>query len=155
MDVSWTDRDVAQTVALLGGEAAFDRRIGTVIDAHEVLEDGLSSDILKNLLARCSFLEQGDALQKAVGISLRTLQRHRAKSGPEVLSLDQSNRTWRFAELFAHAIAVMGSSEAAEAWMQRPAIGLDNRKPLDLLATSVGAEAVSDYLTRLEYGVYA
>lgn len=155
MDVSWTDRDVAQTVALLGGEAAFDRRIGTVIDAHEVLEDGLSSDILKNLLAHCSFLEQGDALQKAVGISLRTLQRYRARSGPEVLSLDQSNRTWRFAELFAHAIAVMGSSDAAEAWMQRPAIGLDNRKPLDLLATSVGAEAVSDYLTRLEYGVYA
>ena len=38
---------------------------------------------------------------------------------------------------------------------QRPAIGLANRKPLDLLATSVGAEAVSDYLTRLEYGVYA
>ena len=37
MDLAWTDRDVAQTVALLGGEAAFDRRIGTVIDAHEAL----------------------------------------------------------------------------------------------------------------------
>lgn len=155
MDLAWADRDVAQTVALLGGDAAFDRRIGSVIDAHEALADGFASDILQNLLAHCSFLEQGDALQKAVGISLRTLQRHRAKSGREVLSLEQSNRTWRFAELFAHAIAVMGSSDAAEAWMQRPAIGLDNRKPLDLLATSAGAEAVSQYLTRLEYGVYA
>ena len=56
---------------------------------------------------------------------------------------------------FAHAIAVMGSSEAAEDWMQRPAIGLGNRRPLDLLATAAGAEAVSEYLTRLEYGVYA
>lgn len=155
MDLAWTDRDVAQTVALLGGEAAFDRRIGTAIDAHEALADGFPSDILQNLLARCSFLERGDALQKAVGISLRTLQRHRAKDGREVLSLDQSNRTWRFAELFAHAIAVMGSSEAAEDWMQRPAIGLGNRRPLDLLATAAGAEAVSEYLTRLEYGVYA
>ena len=66
MDLAWTDRDVAQTVALLGGDAAFDRQIGTVIDAHEALADGFPSEILQNLLSHCSFLEQGDALQKAV-----------------------------------------------------------------------------------------
>ncbi|MDE4063639.1 antitoxin Xre/MbcA/ParS toxin-binding domain-containing protein [Phaeobacter gallaeciensis] len=33
-------------------------------------------------------------------------------------------------------------------------MGLDNRRPIDLLATAAGAEAVADYLTRMEYGVY-
>ena len=48
----------------------------------------------------------------------------------------------------------MGTQEAAEAWLLEPAIGLDNRRPIDLLASSAGAEAVEDCLTRLEYGVY-
>jgi len=31
---------------------------------------------------------------------------------------------------------------------------LDQRKPIDLLATHVGAEVVEEYLSRIEYGVY-
>ena len=155
MALALTERDVTQTAALLGGEATFDAPIRSTVDAHEALLDGLPAAALMHLVGVVGFLEQGDALQKAIGISLRTLQRHRSDATREVLSLEQGNRTWRFAEIFAHAITVMGSSEAAEAWMQRPAIGLENRKPLDLLATAAGTEAVSDYLTRLEYGVYA
>ncbi|TIY10108.1 MAG: DUF2384 domain-containing protein, partial [Mesorhizobium sp.] len=40
-------------------------------------------------------------------------------------------------------------------WLERPAIGLDQRRPIDLLATPAGVELVEDYLERLEYGVYA
>ena len=35
------------------------------------------------------------------------------------------------------------------------AIGLDNRRPIDLLSSAAGAEAVENALTRMEYGVYA
>ena len=72
-----------------------------------------------------------------------------------VLSVEQSNRTWKFAEILGQATETFGSKEKAEAWMNLPAIGLDQRKPIDLLATAVGVEAVEDYLTRIEYGVYA
>jgi putative toxin-antitoxin system antitoxin component (TIGR02293 family) len=142
-------------VGLLGGEKTIRANIRNAMDAHEVILKGLSADALLHLVAAVRFLEQGDTLQKAVGLSLRTLQRHKARSVPQHLSVDQGNRTWRFAEIFAHAIDVMGSAEAAEAWMSQPAIGLSNRKPIDLLATSAGVEAVEEYLTRLEYGVYA
>jgi uncharacterized protein (DUF2384 family) len=40
-------------------------------------------------------------------------------------------------------------------WLGRPAIGLDQRRPIDLLGTPAGVELVEDYLQRLEYGVYA
>lgn len=57
-------------------------------------------------------------------------------------------------ELLARATVVMGSENAAVSWMNRPAIGLSNQKPVDLLSTSAGIEAVKEYLTRLEYGVH-
>jgi putative toxin-antitoxin system antitoxin component (TIGR02293 family) len=71
------------------------------------------------------------------------------------LSLEQSGRTWKFAEILARATAVFGSQQEAEQWLERPAIGLDQRRPLDLLATQAGVRLVEDFLQRLEYGVYA
>ena len=61
---------------------------------------------------------------------------------------------WRFAEILAQATNALGSQEEAERWMMEPAMGLDNRRPIDLLSTAAGAEAVEDHLTRMEYGVY-
>ena len=154
MEAIHIDAGVRRAVGLLGGEKAMQSQVRNAMDAHDVLMKGLPADALLHLVSAVGFLEQGDALQKAVGLSLRTLQRHKAKSGPQNLSVEQSNRAWRFAEIFAHAIDVFGSEEAAEAWMNKAAIGLSNRKAVDLLATSAGVEAVEQYLTRLEYGVY-
>jgi putative toxin-antitoxin system antitoxin component (TIGR02293 family) len=38
--------------------------------------------------------------------------------------------------------------------MERPAMSLDQRRPVDLLSTPAGIESVEDHLTRLGYGVY-
>jgi putative toxin-antitoxin system antitoxin component (TIGR02293 family) len=63
--------------------------------------------------------------------------------------------TSKFAEVLAKATAVFGSREEAEQWLERPAIGLDQRRPIDLLATPAGAKIVKDFLTRMKFGVYA
>jgi putative toxin-antitoxin system antitoxin component (TIGR02293 family) len=86
-------------------------------------------------------------------MSLRTIQR-RKEAPSKRLNQEQSGRTWKFAEILAKATAVLGSQEEAEQWLQRPAMGLDQRRPLDLLATPAGVEIVQDFLGRLEYGVY-
>ena len=52
------------------------------------------------------------------------------------------------------AIRVLGSRELAEHWLAQPALALDGQRPLDLLATAPGVEAVKDLLTRMEFGVY-
>lgn len=155
METMQADSEVGRAVGLLGGAGAMQAEVRNAMDAHEVLLKGLPTGALLHLVSEVGFLQHEGALQKAIGLSLRTLQRHKAGSGPQVLSVEQSNRTWRFAEIFAHAIDVMGAEDAAEAWMNSPAIGLSNRKPVDLLATSAGVEAVEEYLTRLEYGVHA
>ena len=57
-------------------------------------------------------------------------------------------------EILATATGVLGSREAAERWMEEPAIGLEQRRPSDLLSTSAGADIVRTFLERLQYGVY-
>jgi putative toxin-antitoxin system antitoxin component (TIGR02293 family) len=64
-------------------------------------------------------------------------------------------RTEKHAEIAAKAMAVFGSQQEAEQWMERPAIGLGQRRPIDLLATPAGAKIVDNFLTRVEFGVYA
>jgi putative toxin-antitoxin system antitoxin component (TIGR02293 family) len=94
-----------------------------------------------------------DALEKAVGISLRTYQRR--KDAPDrKLSPAQSGRAWKFAEILGRATELFGSQSDAEAWLERPAMAFEQRKPIDLLSTPAGVASVEDHLTRLEYGVY-
>ena len=92
-------------------------------------------------------------LLAAIGVSERSFARR--KAAPKTrLPLDEGDRLWRFAEVLAHATRVFGSQGEAEQWLDRPAIGLDHGKPIDLLRTHPGTRLVSDYLTRIEHGVY-
>ena len=65
-----------------------------------------------------------------------------------------AHRTREFAETLAKATAVFGSQQEAEQWLNQPALGLDQQRPIDLLAAPAGAKVVEDFLTRLEFGVY-
>ncbi len=64
------------------------------------------------------------------------------------------NRKQTRAEILAMATRVLGCQQEAERWLKRPAMGLDQRRPLDLLAMPDGTGIVRDFLQRLQYGVY-
>lgn len=140
--------------ALLGGSRILTRRLTNALDAHELLLRGLPASALDHLVGNLAVLGKTESLEKAVGMSLRTWQRRKdAPSKP--LSQDQSGRAWKFAEILAKATDIFGSQTEAEQWLERPATGLDQRRPIDLLGTPAGVELVEDHLGRLEYGVYA
>ncbi|MBW7922326.1 MAG: DUF2384 domain-containing protein [Rubellimicrobium sp.] len=155
MEPAPTEHDIARTYALLGGRGTIRRPVRTSLEVHDLLVTGLPSLALLHLAGEVGSLGTKDALDKAIGISLRTLQRRRKDGEGTVLSIEQGNRTWKFAEILGRASEIFGSQDEAEAWLARPAIGLDQRRPIDLMATTVGAGAVEDYLTRIEYGVHA
>lgn len=54
----------------------------------------------------------------------------------------------------ALAIDVFGSIEAAEKWLMAPAMGLNQRRPIDLMQTMDGGAQVTLLLSRIRYGVY-
>lgn len=145
--------ELQRVAGLLGGNRLLLHKLESRLDAHEMLLRGLPSKALNHLVESLLVLDRTTSLEKAVGISLRTFQRHK-EGQSKSLNPEQSGRAWKFAEILAKAIAVLGSQEEAEQWLERPALGLDGRSPIDLLATPAGVELVEDFLTRLEYGVY-
>lgn len=148
------EQDIPRTFALLGGEKTIKQPVRNSLDAHDLLMKGLPASALLHLVTQAAFVTTSNVLDKAIGISARTLQRRKKDLAETNLSIEQSSRTWKFAEVLGRATEIFGSKEAAERWMTSPALGLNQRKPIDLFATAVGLEAVEDYLTRIEYGVY-
>ncbi len=145
---------IASACDLFGAHDISANPIKGSLEIHDLILEGIPSECLLTLVEAVPALSTGDVLNKAIGISIRTLQRHKSEPKQRKLSAEQSGRIWRFAEILTQASEVMGSQEAAENWLLQPAIGLDNRRPIDLLGSPAGAEAVGTYLTRLEYGVY-
>jgi putative toxin-antitoxin system antitoxin component (TIGR02293 family) len=145
--------ELQRVIDLLGGSRVLRRTPRSRLDAHEMLLRGLPGGALTHLVNSLTVIERSASLEKAVGMSLRTYQRRRdAPTKP--LTPDQSGRAWKFAEILAKATALLGSQEEAERWLERPATGLDQQRPIDLLATPAGIAIIEDFLLRLEHGVY-
>jgi putative toxin-antitoxin system antitoxin component (TIGR02293 family) len=93
-------------------------------------------------------------LRQTVGISERTLKGLVSKDPGAALTLEQSKRVQQVSEILFQATMVLGSVAAADAWVTRKAIGLDNKTPLEMMMTPEGSLALRDQLVRIEYGVY-
>lgn len=128
--------------------------IRTNIDAHDFLMSGVPVSSLFDFFDHFMLPETLDALEKSVGVILTTAQRERRTLADVDLTLDQGSRLWTFVGLLSRAINVFGSQRAAEDWLNKPAIGLRNRKPVELMMSSVGVKAVEAYLTQIDLGVY-
>lgn len=60
----------------------------------------------------------------------------------------------RVKRLMDQATGVFGSRPDAARWFREPAIGLESRRPIDLLWTEDGIRLVETLLKRLEHCVY-
>jgi len=148
-----TRTSIQLATEFLGGPRVLHRQIVTDEDAHDLVLNGIPAAAMVKLFTTVSTLST-DLVLDAIGVSERSYARR--KAAPKTrLPINESERVWRFAEILAHATRVFGSQAEAENWLNRPAIGLDQRKPIDLIRTHPGARLVDDYLTRIEHGVYS
>ncbi|MDO9113899.1 MAG: DUF2384 domain-containing protein [Polaromonas sp.] len=58
------------------------------------------------------------------------------------------------AKVRAQAAEELGSIKAAEQWLMAPAMGLDQRRPIDLLGSMEEIALVTQLLSRIRYGIY-
>lgn len=118
---------------------------------HETLTEGVPYEVYSKL-ASVSGLESQE-LARYVVIPRATLQR-RAKAGR--FSVDEGDRLYRFAEVYKSALDLFeGDKERASRWLLHPVRGLGGSRPVEMIATSAGAQAVLDLIGRLEHGVFA
>ncbi|HEV2515638.1 MAG TPA: antitoxin Xre/MbcA/ParS toxin-binding domain-containing protein [Devosia sp.] len=145
--------NLVRVVDLLGGPTVLRQTISSAIDAHEMLISGMPGPALAHLIIRLGDVGKTIYFERAIGLSHRTVQRR--KEDPErLLTPEQSGRAWKFAEVFAKAAEVFGTEDEARRWLEEPAMALDQRRPIDLLASPAGTELVENLLLQLEYGVY-
>jgi putative toxin-antitoxin system antitoxin component (TIGR02293 family) len=52
------------------------------------------------------------------------------------------------------AAVVLGGRDSAEQWFNKPARGLDYQPPCSVVNDEHGCQRISEYLGRIEYGVY-
>jgi putative toxin-antitoxin system antitoxin component (TIGR02293 family) len=103
-------------------------------------------------LAAASGLESRE-LARYVAISSATLRR-RANAGR--FRLDEGDRLYRFAVVFKSAIELCeGDQDLARRWILNPVRGLNGRRPVEMVTTTVGTKAVLDLVGQLEHGVFS
>lgn len=83
----------------------------------------------------------------------RTLDRRVAENGR--LTLEESDRLARFAEILELTTHVIGDRQRAMVWLRTPKQRLEGVRPLDLMRTYAGGEAVVDLLNQARYGMLA
>jgi putative toxin-antitoxin system antitoxin component (TIGR02293 family) len=124
----------------------------TPLETHDLVTRGIGVASLRRFMNAYQLLDN-DQICKVIGTSERTLQRAAEQARP--LDTNVSDRALRLASVTSQAIDVLGSQEAAERWLASPALGLDGRKPIDLLQSTEGTDLVKTLLTRMDYDVYA
>jgi len=69
------------------------------------------------------------------------------------LSVGESERTERLARVLAQAEHVWDDREQAREWMSKPHRELNDKTPLDVAGTELGARRVEELLDKLFYGL--
>ncbi len=91
-------------------------------------------------------------LLSVIGMAERTALR-RQKEG--YLKPDEADRLLRVGRVFEEASRVLGSDTKAAQWLGTPSIALFQSKPLSLLDSDAGTQAVTEELTRIDFGDFA
>ena len=120
------------------------------IERHDAARDGVSTKVLQLVVESFKTISKPE-IYEIVGLSSKTVSRRKDQALPRAAS----DATIDLIGISSLAETVFGSQSDAEAWLRTPALALDGKKPIDLIATRAGAELVRDQLVRLDYGVYS
>ncbi|MDE2782122.1 MAG: DUF2384 domain-containing protein [Gemmatimonadota bacterium] len=134
----------------LGGTEALGREIRSDFDLDEAIRSGLPVEAVECVVNSGVF--HAPELHALV-IPRRTLAHRKSLHGR--LSADQSDRLIRVVRVAGQAEEAIGDVDKAKRWLRKPNRALRGRRPLDLLASDVGARLVEQVLGRIEHGLGA
>jgi len=134
----------------LGGEKTLSHDIQSDLELADAVRSGLSYGAVEHVVE--SGMLSTAEVYDLVG-SRRSLDRKKKEDRP--LSAVESDRLARVARLIGRAEEALGDRDAAHRWLRKPNRALGGRRPLDLLASDIGARTVEQTLGRIEHGVYS
>ena len=115
-----------------------------------IIREGVKKHTLEHLMKATDINSQ--EMAAIMHTSERTLRRY---NGDTKLNPEQSERVIELARLFTRGAEVFGSLNAFKEWMNNTIVALGNKKPKELLDTSLGIEILIEELGRIEHGIFA
>jgi putative toxin-antitoxin system antitoxin component (TIGR02293 family) len=136
---------------VLGGRKVLGKVVKKADDLAQLIRKGLPASSVTALAEK---LDMGNnVLSRKLGIPQRTLTRRLSQRSR--LTAAESDRTVRFARVYASAVEMIGDEDKAVEWLRTPNRALGGERPFDQLDTDLGAREVEDILGRIAYGVYS
>ena len=142
-----TARGVAQR---LGGDKVLRRRVRSDLELADAIRRGLPTRAVDAVI-RSGLFEPGELY--ALVVPRRTLAHRKEKRQP--LSPEQSDRLARLVRIAERAEDALGDPERAARWLRKPNRALEQKRPIDLLESDIGARMIERVLGRIEHGVYS
>lgn len=134
----------------LGGPRVLSENNPGLTELGERVRRGLPYAALEAVIGQLGLSRE--QVSEALQLPERTLARRKKERR---LHPDESDRLFRLARIAAQGAEVLGSTEKAAHWLQRPNRALGGRVPLELLDTDAGTQQVVEVLGRIEHGVYS
>ena len=135
---------------LLGGKQVLGRTVTSRLELVPLVREGLPYEALESITKKLDL--SVEMATKSLQLPKRTLSRRKKTQRLDAL---QSERVLRLAHVATRATEVLGSEARARSWLLTENRALGGDRPLDLLDTDIGTQAVEDVLVRLEYGVFS
>ena len=137
----------AKIATVMGGEKIFHGQVKSFFDLERAVEEGLPKAALKNV-AGFVFApkDQFNFIYQVVPEG--TYKRRRTH-----LNTEESERTERLARVIATAIDVWEDRENAKIFLTSPHPFFNNRPPIEVAFTELGARQVEELLWGIFYGL--
>jgi len=136
-------------LSVLGGSMQVSQAVNSDIDLIHLTRTGLPKSVVTNLSAVLGI--SMEKMSSLLHVSHRTIQR---KGDHELLNVYSSEQILEIASVVSRGIEVLGTIENFTKWLHKEIRVLNNKKPIDFLDTSFGAQLVKDILGRIEHGIY-
>ncbi|MDX2188434.1 MAG: antitoxin Xre-like helix-turn-helix domain-containing protein [Bacteroidota bacterium] len=117
----------------------------------QMSQTGLPFDTIQKIQERMGFTNK--EVSHILHISETSYQRLNKKRA--VLDADASEKTIELTELIKKGKDVFGSIDIFRDWLYETNFALGNKKPIDLLSSSIGTRYVMTILNRIEWGIYS
>lgn len=140
--------DAAAVARVLGGEAVLKTHVRSMYDLERLIAQGLPKQALRAMVEHLTSDRQVAARLMAEVVPPATYKRRRSN-----FTLAESERIERLARVAAAAEEVWEDQEEAREFLGAKHPMLDNRTPLDVARTELGARRVEYLLASIVYGL--
>lgn len=113
---------------------------------------GVDSDIFFEI-AELSGISKSYLAEEIFDMSLKTMLRYRKEN--KKLNARDSEVALKIVSVMEKGLEVFGAMAAFKTWMEKPAYGMGNKRPLAFMNTITGMDLIEEELLRIEYGALA